>query len=92
MPPPRTIAELKSVLGSAAYYQRFIEGYTDVIRPLRKLENTYKTALTEIKGVWSDECEQSFHCLKTALAKAPILAHPDFEALPPSNRYPVAEP
>jgi len=55
----------------AGYYQRFIEGFSSIAKPM--------TALLE-KGkefIWSDKCQVSFEELKKRLTSAPILTLPD---------------
>ena len=70
---PSTKKELRAFLGLAGYYQRFIEGYSKIARPL-----TDKTKGREPeKIVWSEECDKAFSRLKKALTSAPVLALPD---------------
>ena len=69
-PRPTSVTEIRSFLGLAGYYRRFVEGFSSIASPL--------TRLTQ-KGVpfrWSDECEMSFQKLKTALTTAPVLVLP----------------
>nr|XP_009771167.1 PREDICTED: uncharacterized protein LOC104221741 [Nicotiana sylvestris] len=69
-PRPTTPTEIRSFLGLAGYYRRFVEGFSKIATPL--------TRLTQ-KGVafqWSNECEESFQKLKVALTTAPILTLP----------------
>ncbi|XP_070005375.1 uncharacterized protein [Nicotiana sylvestris] len=69
-PRPTTPTEIRSFLGLAGYYRRFVEGFSKIATPL--------TRLTQ-KGVafqWSNECEESFQKLKVALTTTPILTHP----------------
>jgi hypothetical protein len=51
---PTNVKEIRSFLGLAGYYQRFIEGFSTIASPLTKL--THK----EVRFVWSEECEASF--------------------------------
>ncbi|XP_070044551.1 uncharacterized protein, partial [Nicotiana tomentosiformis] len=69
-PRPTSVTEIRSFLGLAGYYRRFVEGFSSIASTL--------TRLTQ-KGVpfrWSDECELSFQKLKTALTTAPVLVLP----------------
>ncbi|KAH0710910.1 hypothetical protein KY284_012337 [Solanum tuberosum] len=50
---------IKSFLGLAGYYKRFVEGFSSIASPLTKL--TQK----KVKFQWSDNCEKSFAELKT---------------------------
>ncbi|RVW60643.1 Transposon Ty3-G Gag-Pol polyprotein [Vitis vinifera] len=67
---PSNVTEIRSFLGLAGYYRRFIEGFSKIALPLTKLTQ---------KGVnfeWSDDCECSFQELKNRLVSAPILTIP----------------
>ncbi|KAI4885901.1 hypothetical protein NFI96_005622 [Prochilodus magdalenae] len=68
---PRSQTEVRSFLGLASYYRRFVQDFATIARPLHKL--TEKGA----KMVWSAQCQDSFEELKRRLTMAPILAFPD---------------
>ena len=65
---PTTVTEIRSFLGLAGYYRRFVQDFSKLAAPLTKL--TRKGA----KFVWSEEREQSFQELKRRLTNAPVLA------------------
>ncbi|RVW70732.1 Transposon Ty3-G Gag-Pol polyprotein [Vitis vinifera] len=65
-----TVTEIRSFLGLASYYRRFVEGFSKIALPLTKL--TQKG----VKFEWSDDCECSFQELKNRLVSAPILTIP----------------
>ncbi|RVW67114.1 Retrovirus-related Pol polyprotein from transposon 17.6 [Vitis vinifera] len=67
---PSTVTEIRSFLGLAGYYRRFIEGFSKIALLLTKL--TQKG----VKFEWSDDCECSFQELKNRLVSAPILTIP----------------
>ncbi|GKE25249.1 putative nucleotidyltransferase, ribonuclease H [Tanacetum coccineum] len=69
--PLRTPSEIRSFLGLAGYYRRFIKYFSRIASPL--------TALTQkaSKFIWGREEEQAFETLKQQLSSAPILALPD---------------
>ena len=69
-PRPRNVAEVRSFLGLASYYRRFVEGFSKLATPLTEL--TRKS----LKFVWSDKCENSFQELKQRLISAPVLSLP----------------
>jgi hypothetical protein len=71
---PKTITELRSFLGLANYFRRFVQGYSTMVAPLTALLQKNKT-LSE----WDDKCDEAFNEVKQALADAPVLAHPDFD-------------
>jgi len=67
---PINVTEIRSFLGLAGYYMRFIEGFSTIASPLTKL--THK----EVRFNWSKECEESFQELKGRLTSALVLALP----------------
>ena len=67
---PTTKTEVRSFLGMAGYYRRFVENFSKIAVPLTKL--TQKHA----QFTWSDDCEKSFQELKRRLTTAPVLALP----------------
>ena len=69
---PRNIKDIRSFLGLAGYYRKFIPGFSSIAAPLLQL--TQKAA----SFIWTDACEQDFQRLKQLLCSAPILAYPDF--------------
>jgi hypothetical protein len=68
---PQTVKEVRSFLGLAGYYRRFIENFSKISKPL--------TSLLE-EGVdfsWTDERQKAFEELKKRLTTAPVLTLPD---------------
>ena len=55
---PMNVSEVRSFLGLADYYRRFVEGFSRIATTLTQL--TCKSA----KFVWTEECEKSFQELK----------------------------
>ena len=70
-PRPITPTEIRSFLGLAGYYRKFMEGFSTLASPLTKL--TQKA----IKFQWSDACEKSCQELKARLTVAPVLTLPE---------------
>ncbi|KAL0534048.1 hypothetical protein IC582_028325 [Cucumis melo] len=68
---PSTVSEVRSFLGLAGYYRRFVENFSRIATPLTQL--TRKGA----PFVWSKACEGSFQNLKQKLVTAPVLTVPD---------------
>nr|CAE04776.3 OSJNBb0115I21.3 [Oryza sativa Japonica Group] len=68
---PKTVSEIRSFLGLAGYYRRFIENFSKIAKPMTRLLQK------DVKYKWSEECEQSFQELKSRLISAPILILPD---------------
>ena len=69
-PRPTTVTEIRSFLGLAGYYRRFVKDFSRMAVPLTKL--TQKN----VKFQWSDACEEGFQKLKECLTSAPVLALP----------------
>nr|AAV43974.1 putative polyprotein [Oryza sativa Japonica Group] len=68
---PKTVSEIRSFLGLAGYYRRFIENFSKIARPMTRLLQK------EVKYKWTEDCEQSFQELKKRLVTAPVLILPD---------------
>nr|GEX85519.1 putative reverse transcriptase domain-containing protein [Tanacetum cinerariifolium] len=67
---PKTTTEIRQLLGLVGYYQRFIEGFSKVPKPMTKL--TQKKVTFE----WGDKQETTFQTLKNKLCSTRILALP----------------
>ncbi|XP_027342970.1 uncharacterized protein LOC113855525 [Abrus precatorius] len=70
-PRQTNVTEVRSFLGLAGYYRKFIEGFSKIVLPLTKLTRKGK----EYK--WTKGCEASFLELKIRLTSAPVLALPN---------------
>ncbi len=70
-PPPTNISELRSFLGLASYYRRFVRDFATIASPLHQLTNKGR------RFGWSEDCAAAFRQLKAALIDAPVLAYPD---------------
>ena len=65
--PPRNVTEVRSLLGLAGYYRRFVKGFSMTAAPMTRL--LQKNAKFE----WSEKCQISFDKLKAFLTEAPVL-------------------
>ncbi|XP_019250968.1 PREDICTED: uncharacterized protein LOC109229874 [Nicotiana attenuata] len=70
-PRPTSLSDIRSFLGLAGYYRRFVDGFSSISSPLTRL--TQK----KVKFQWSDACVKSFEELKKRLASAPVLTLPE---------------
>ena len=68
---PSNVSEIRSFLGLAGYYRRFIEGFSKTARPMTELLKK------DVKFEWSAACEKSFQKLKERLTTAPVLVLPN---------------
>jgi hypothetical protein len=71
-PMPKSQKDIKSSLGLAGYYRRFIDNFSAIARPL--------TDLLKKDQLWKcgEKEQSSFDMLKSRLTKAPLLQYPDF--------------
>ena len=67
---PTNVTEVRSFVGLASYYRRFVKGFSSVAFQLTNLTKQ------SVPFVWSDECEESLQNLKTLLTIAPNLTLP----------------
>ena len=65
--PPRSVTEVRSFLGLAGYYTRFVKGFSVIASPLTKLLRK------GVKFEWTDKCQDSFEQLKEMLVETPVL-------------------
>ena len=68
---PTTVKEVRSFLGFANFYRRFIADYSSIARPL--IDLTKKDVIFQ----WNEEHEKTFRRLKEIFISAPILQIPD---------------
>ncbi|GKC59101.1 reverse transcriptase domain-containing protein [Tanacetum coccineum] len=73
LPHPTTVKGVRSFLGHAGFYRRFIKDFSKISRPMTHLleKNT--------PFIFSDDCIQAFQTLKKKLTEAPILIAPDWD-------------
>ncbi|GJV42748.1 reverse transcriptase domain-containing protein [Tanacetum coccineum] len=89
LPHPTTVKGVRSFLGHAGFYRRFIKDFSKISRPMTHLleKNTL--------FIFSDECIQAFETLKKKLTEAPILIAPTRAPFlpslpPPPDTYPLS--
>ena len=68
--PPRNVTEVRSFLGLAGYYRRFVQGFSVIASSLTRLLRK------GVKFEWDDKCQSSFERLKEILIEAPVLIQP----------------
>jgi hypothetical protein len=69
---PKTQKDVRSFLGHAGYYRRFIEKFTKIASPMFKLLSK------DEEFCWDDNCQSAFEDLKEKLSMAPILRGPNW--------------
>ncbi|KAA3487906.1 DNA/RNA polymerases superfamily protein [Gossypium australe] len=70
--PPRNVSEVRSFLGLAGYYRRFVKGFSTIATPLTRLLQK------DVRFEWLDKCQKSFDQLKTLLTEAPLDSSKEF--------------
>jgi hypothetical protein len=73
---PTSVKELKSWLGKIGYYREYVENFSKLCAPLRKLDKK-NMKKEEFRKQWLKPQEQAFKELKRKLMSEPIMAHPD---------------
>ncbi|KAH9801738.1 hypothetical protein KPL71_001135 [Citrus sinensis] len=72
LPPPKTVREVRSFLGHAGFYRRFIKDFSKVSRPLCNL------FAKDVPFVFDDSCLVAFEKLKQLLTSSPIIQPPNW--------------
>jgi hypothetical protein len=72
-PRPRMCIEVRSFLGAAQYWRKFIANFSSIAAPLH--------ALTSVNKVfqWGGKQQKAFDTLKEKISSAPVLALPDLQ-------------
>jgi hypothetical protein len=68
---PMTVSEVRSFLGLAGYYRRFITNFSMIMKPIIELLKKGN------KYLWSEACDEAFEHLKKLLTTSSVLAQPD---------------
>ncbi|XP_045812264.1 uncharacterized protein LOC123906408 [Trifolium pratense] len=87
LPYPSCVREIRSFLGHAGFYRRFIKDFSKIALPLSNLLKN------DVTFSFDDKCKQAFDFLKKALTSAPIIQPPDwtlpFELMCDASNYAV---
>nr|GEU44916.1 reverse transcriptase domain-containing protein [Tanacetum cinerariifolium] len=73
LPHPTTIKGIRSFLGHAGFYRRFIKDFSKIALPMTRLLEK------DTPFLFSKECVKAFQTLKRKLTEAPILIAPDWD-------------
>lgn len=71
-PVPKDLGQLRSFLGMANYFRRFVKGYSNLVRPVHHLLRKSE------QWKWTEACQKAFAKAKETLVNVPVLAQPDF--------------
>ncbi|CAN6695149.1 unnamed protein product [Malus baccata var. baccata] len=72
LPSPTSVREVRSFLGHAGFYRRFIKDFSKISNPLCRLLQK------DVAFDFNKECEKAFNHLKEMLTSAPIIVPPDW--------------
>jgi hypothetical protein len=72
LPPPINVKGVRSFLGHAGFYRRFIKDFSKIAKPLTNLLNQ------DVVFDFDNQCKEAFAKLKEALVTAPIVQPPDW--------------
>jgi hypothetical protein len=72
LPPPTNVKSLRSFLGHARFYRRFIKDFSKITKPLTQLLQK------DVTFDFDEKCLAVFWTLKSALVSATIIQHPDW--------------
>ena len=73
IPPPRYFKGIRSFLGHAGFYRRFIRNFSKIARPLTNLLQK------DVRFKFDENCLNAFNILKQVLLKAPMIQPPDWK-------------
>nr|GEU92073.1 reverse transcriptase domain-containing protein [Tanacetum cinerariifolium] len=73
LPRPITVKRVRSFLGHAGFYRRFIQDFSKISRPMTHLLEK------NIPFIFSEDCIKAFQTLKKKLTEAPILIAPNWD-------------
>nr|GEW48929.1 reverse transcriptase domain-containing protein [Tanacetum cinerariifolium] len=89
LPHPTTVKGIRSFLGHAQFYCRFIKDFSKIARPMNRFLEK------DTPFIFSKECVEAFQTLKRKLTEAPTLIAPDwdmpFEFMCDANDFAVGE-
>ena len=77
-PVPKSLTEVRSFVGLASYYRRFIPCFAELANPLTNLTRK------NVPFLWDENCQLAFNALKDRLVTAPVLAYP---SLHPDHQF-----
>ena len=80
-PTPTNAGQLRSFLGLASYYRRYVKNFSSIAAPLHALSVRSQEKAGKAHGpfLWTSEADEAFKVLKQALCEAPVLAFPRFD-------------
>lgn len=74
-PVPKTVKDIRRILGLAGWYRRFIPNFASVTAPI---SNMLKKGQTKVE--WSTQAQEALNKIKEILTSSPVLANPNYDA------------
>lgn len=72
-PTPTNVKEVRSFVGFASYYRKFIKGFASICSPLHELTKK------NVRFMWTEQCEKAFKILREKLCDSPVLSYANTE-------------
>ncbi|MCI28035.1 reverse transcriptase-like protein, partial [Trifolium medium] len=73
LPPPLNVKGVRSFLGHAGFYRRFIKDFSKIAKPLSSL------LVKDTVFLFDEACVTAFNCLKAKLVTAPVIVAPQWD-------------
>lgn len=73
IPPPRSVKEVRRVVGLASWYRRFVPNFSTLTSPLTNLLKK------NVRFNWDENCQRALDDIKNHLISAPVLTCPNFD-------------
>ena len=67
---PKTVTDVRAILGLGSYYRRFVKDFSKLVHPLIQLTRK------DTSFIWTDDCEEAFQKLKVALVGPDVMGYP----------------
>ena len=69
LPSPTNVTEIRSFIGAASYYRRFVKDFSKIAEPLTRLTKD------KVEFKWTEEQQEAFEKIKQCLITQPVLCH-----------------
>ena len=70
---PRNIKDVRSFLGMASYYRRFVPEFAKIAKPITELTKK------DVRWKWTTECTNAYKEIIDKITRAPVLVYPEFD-------------
>ena len=80
-PVPKSIKDVRKLLGFAGYYRRFVKGFARIVRPLNDMlvgVSTKKPTRKRMPFEWGEDQQRAFETIIEKLSNPPVLAYADY--------------